>query len=121
MIINMYAVYDQKAQAFMSPFQNTNDGMAIRSFIQACMNPEVPFSQYPMDYTLFRIGTYNDEKATFENEEPKAMQLLGATDAIRMHKQDQQLLRTLHSDQETPEQPNGEILPQDSDESHSVV
>lgn len=115
MIINLYAVYDEKAQAFMSPFQNTNDGMAIRSFIQACQNPEVPFSKYPLDYTLFRVGKYDDEKAVFTNEEPKAQQLLTASDAIRMHKQDQQTLRTLHEEPLTEAQeylqetkPNGE-------------
>ena len=61
MIINVYAIHDSKAHSYLQPFFMHNDDLAIRSFTDASMNTESQFNQHPLDYTLFHIGTYDDE------------------------------------------------------------
>lgn len=96
MIINMYAVYDLKARAFMSPFQNLNDSQAIRGFSEACFNPEVPFSKYPQDYSLFKIGQYDDELGSFINQEPAPVPVISAVAAIQQAQENQRYVQNLH-------------------------
>lgn len=58
----VFAVHDQKAEAFMMPFFQPNENLAIRGFSDACQNEKTPFGQHPQDYTLFKIGEYSDLK-----------------------------------------------------------
>lgn len=62
MKINVYTVYDEKAEAFMSPFFMGTDNLAKRGFADAINNPETPFGKHPQDYTLFCIGEWSDSK-----------------------------------------------------------
>lgn len=64
MIKNIYSVFDKKAQVFSNPFTTLNHGTAIRSFDQACKDPGTELSMYPNDFTLFCIGTFDDEFGT---------------------------------------------------------
>lgn len=61
MIQRVFAVYDSKAEAYLQPFFCPTVGMALRSWEQAAQNPQTDFHQYAGDYTLFEIGTYNDQ------------------------------------------------------------
>lgn len=73
MIIKIFAVFDTKAQAFNSPFFMMNEGMAIRGFSDAVNNKENAIGQHPEDYTLFRIGDYNDENGAITPEAPTTL------------------------------------------------
>lgn len=104
MIINLYAVYDKSAAAYMSPFQGINDNQAIRSFSNACMNPEA-FGQYPTDYSLFKIATYNDETGKIDNMNPDPVHIITAVKCIQMHQENTKYVQSLHANQTQTEQP----------------
>jgi hypothetical protein len=78
----------------------TTDGLAQRSFIQACLNPESEFGKYPLDYTLFRIGVYDDETSLIKSEAPPEMLITAAQAQIIAEKEAQQLLTLKKSQQE---------------------
>lgn len=60
MIFKMYAVYDEKAGAFLPPFVVPTEGMAVRT-IGDCINSDThQFGKHPEDYGLFYLGEYDD-------------------------------------------------------------
>ena len=78
MIINVYAIHDSKAHSYLQPFFMHNDDLAIRSFTDASMNTESQFNQHPLDYTLFHIGTYDDETSIITAVAPPNMLITSA-------------------------------------------
>lgn len=61
MELNIYSVYDSKTQAYMQPWMARTRGEAIRSFTEAVNDPKSSFNKYPGDFTLFEIGTWDDQ------------------------------------------------------------
>ena len=56
----VFSVYDSKAEAYGRPFFLTSDGLAMRAFMEAVQSQEHDFAKWPADYTLFRIGSYDE-------------------------------------------------------------
>lgn len=56
----VFAVYDEKAQAYGMPITHPTVNVAIRSFTSACQNPESFLSKFASDYALYHIGTYDE-------------------------------------------------------------
>lgn len=67
---NIYAIYDEKAEAYNAPFPLSTDGLAKRSFEMACTNPSTDLYKYPGDFKLYCIATWNDNTGSFENVIP---------------------------------------------------
>lgn len=61
MILEMYSVFDSKAKAFTQPWYAANQFVALRHFVAAVNDPETMFYKHPLDYTLYRVGSFNDE------------------------------------------------------------
>lgn len=59
------AVYDSKAGAHAPPFFCSTLGIARRTFSDAANMPDHPLSKNSEDFTLFLLGTWNDETAVF--------------------------------------------------------
>jgi len=57
----VYSVYDHKACCFSNPFVAPNNNVALRSFHQASTDENSEISKYPNDYSLFNLGSFNDE------------------------------------------------------------
>ena len=57
----IYTVYDCKAEAYLKPFFTSTKGLALRSFIDESNKPGTSLNTYPADYTLFEIGTYDEQ------------------------------------------------------------
>jgi hypothetical protein len=74
MKLNVYTVYDQAANAYMNPFFMHNDGLAVRAF-QDNVNSKEPnnVSLHPDQFTLFRIGEFDDQSAVITYQEPKSL------------------------------------------------
>ncbi|AXH74087.1 MAG: nonstructural protein [Microviridae sp.] len=66
MIKNVYTVYDSKALVYGNPFYSVNDQVALRDFSQAAGDPGSLISKAPVDYTLFKIGSYDDTTGLFD-------------------------------------------------------
>lgn len=60
---NIFTVFDQKAKAHLPPFFLPEIGMAERTFADCCNDKEHQFGKHPEDYTLMRIGTFDDQTA----------------------------------------------------------
>ncbi len=67
----IFAIYDSKAEAYLQPFFSQNKATAIRQFTQATQDGGTPFNKNPGDYTLFAIGTWDEQTAEIEQDEVK--------------------------------------------------
>lgn len=74
MKLNVYSIYDSAAKAYATPFFMQNDGLAIRAF-QSNVNSKEDnnISKYPDQFTLFKIGEYNDENAEIDPITPTSL------------------------------------------------
>jgi len=71
MKLEIFTVYDSKAEAYSRPMFFESKGVAIRSFMDTLKNQEHPFAQHPEDFTLFHIGSWEDHNAQFiQNKTP---------------------------------------------------
>lgn len=68
-----YAIHDSKIGAFTAPFFVRNEGLAIRSFERAAMNPEQTMHTHPADFTLFEIGWYDEQTGSLVGEQPRSI------------------------------------------------
>lgn len=59
MILQIFTVFDSKAEAYLAPFHSPTIGLAMRSFAKACNEEGHDFHQYSGDYTLFHIGSFD--------------------------------------------------------------
>lgn len=63
MIHQMFVVHDSAAAAYLNPYCQWSDATALRQFTEMVNDPNHPFSKTPQDYTVFKIGQYDDETA----------------------------------------------------------
>lgn len=67
------SVFDEKADAFLTPFFMPQLAMAERIFKQMVNDPSHQFSKTPLDFTLFHLGTYDDGLAEFDTNSPRSI------------------------------------------------
>jgi len=56
----IFAIYDQKAFAYLPPFTLPRSEMAIRTFADCINSENHAFAKHPGDYTLVELGIYDD-------------------------------------------------------------
>lgn len=81
MEFKIYSVRDVKANAYLTPVFFVNDGQAIRAFSDAVLNNNSGFSKHPEDYSLFKIGVYDDASGNVSGNIPEF--LSAAVDYIK--------------------------------------
>lgn len=75
MKLSVYSIFDSAASAFVQPFMMHNDGLAIRAF-QDNVNAkeENNISKHPEQFTLFKLGEFDDKTAQYTLEDsPKSI------------------------------------------------
>lgn len=65
MIYDVFAIHDEKAEAFLPPFILPNQNMAKRVFADCVNSDDHQFGKNPEDYTLFRLGQFDDHAGQF--------------------------------------------------------
>jgi len=65
MIIRVFAIYDGKAHIFGQPFFQLSDVLAVRACTVAAQDPQSMLSKCPADFTLFALGSFDDERGVF--------------------------------------------------------
>lgn len=65
-MMKVFAVRDSKADAFGELFACPSVGLAVRSFGEAVMNPKTGLNRYPEDYSLWELGTYEQNSGQVE-------------------------------------------------------
>lgn len=74
MIFNMYVIYDVKASVYNRPFYLINDAVAARVAIDLTKDAASDISRHPEDFIMFKLGTFDDQTASFElNSSPAVM------------------------------------------------
>ncbi len=66
MVLKMFCLYDRKSEIHQPPMFCHNTGHALRVFASYCNRPDQMLSQYPEDFQLFEIGTFDDQTAVVE-------------------------------------------------------
>lgn len=89
---NIYSIYDTAAGLYSRPYFTSSDAEAVRSFKDIATDADHPVGKHPQDYTLFRIGTYDDVKGFLQNEENEslstALELIASTRTIDREQMD---------------------------------
>nr|QJB19633.1 MAG: nonstructural protein [Microvirus sp.] len=70
MKLNVYSAYDAKSELFMSPFMAVNDGTAVRLFGGVVRDSNTLVGQYPDDFQLFHLATFDDKTGAYESIAP---------------------------------------------------
>lgn len=69
--MKIFAIYDSKAEAYLTPIFAPTKGVALRMFATAANDPTTDFSKYAGDYTLMEIGTWDPTKGDIEKNQTK--------------------------------------------------
>lgn len=80
----MFAVFDNKAEAFQMPFFQPTIGLAERNFIDLANNPESTVNAYPADFSLWQLGRW--DTATGDFEEVRHLVCSGVSCLRQVHK-----------------------------------
>ena len=64
----VFSIFDVKAQAYLPPFILPNAEMAARTFGDCINSDNHQFAAHPEDYTLFRLGTFDDNTGAYTLE-----------------------------------------------------
>jgi len=77
MIHHLMAIRDEAVGAFQLPFFVRSTGEATRGFSDAVNNPETPFYKHSKDFTLWMLGTFDDNAGTFDIPPSPELVVLG--------------------------------------------
>jgi len=69
MKLNAYTIYDVASGVYMRPFFSQADGQAVRGFKDIATDADHEVGKHPEDYTLYRIGTFNDTTGKIAGED----------------------------------------------------
>lgn len=58
--LEIYSIRDNVVEAFMRPWYAHNVNDAIRSWSQALRDPSSEMAKSASDFTMFRLGTFDD-------------------------------------------------------------
>ncbi len=61
-----FSIFDSKVGAFLPDWNCPTAAGAIRLFQEGCLIPESPYFKHPGDYTLFQIGTFDQDTGDVE-------------------------------------------------------
>lgn len=65
MMLKIFTVYDSKTEAYMQPQFMQSTGQALRAFEDAVNDDTHPFHKHAADFTLFELGTFDDQTGVF--------------------------------------------------------
>ncbi len=78
MKLEIFSMFDHKAEAFIPPFYLPNIQMALRTVRDTGKDLSHMFGKHPMEYSLYHLGTWTDHNAEFElHEMAKTLGLVG--------------------------------------------
>lgn len=74
MELRVYSIRDSKAEIFNQPFFQKTDAEAQRSFAQLTRDGKSTINQFPEDFDLYFLGTYDDQTGVIKTlDTPKHM------------------------------------------------
>ncbi len=73
MRVNIYSIFDTATAVYSPPFYQKSDGEALRTFQDIAKNPETDIGKHPEDYSMFRLGTFDNNKAKYHIEDKECL------------------------------------------------
>lgn len=67
MKLEVFSVFDSSVGAYLQPMFFRSKGEAIRAFGSAVASTEHHFNKHAPDFTLFHVGTWDDERCIFSS------------------------------------------------------
>ncbi|AXH78030.1 MAG: nonstructural protein [Microviridae sp.] len=67
MELKMFSIRDSKGEVFNPPFYKKTHGEAERDFQTLCKDEKSTVNQYPEDFDLYYIGTYDDNSGKIQS------------------------------------------------------
>ena len=64
---NLFSIKDTVSGLFCSPFIQTNESVAKRTFDFMLNDQNNDLSKHPQDYQLYRVGFFDDETCVVES------------------------------------------------------
>lgn len=80
MRFNVYSIYDRASGVYDRPWVAHSDKAAARSFSDIALDAEHPIGMHPEDFTLFRVGTWEDDAGALVPESAK--KIIAAHEAV---------------------------------------
>lgn len=71
MKMEIYAVRDSAVAGYMRPFFVQTRAVAMRSIVDALGDPETTLSRFPSHYSLWYLGTFDDQSGCIESIPPE--------------------------------------------------
>ncbi len=65
---NVYSIFDTASGLYSRPFFDQSDAQAQRAFGDIAIDATHPIGQHPEDYTLLRLGIFDDQTGDLNNE-----------------------------------------------------
>ncbi len=69
----MLTIRDSVAEVYARPFFARSAGEGIRSFSDLLSEPDHPIGQHPDHYTLFEIGSFDEQTGMIVAHEPRSL------------------------------------------------
>jgi hypothetical protein len=80
MKLSAFAIFDTASKLYDPPFVAVQDAVAVRMFANLVNNPDHRYGMNPSDFSLFRVGAWDDNQGHFDPCAPEcvytALQLL---------------------------------------------
>ena len=73
MKLNIYSIFDTASGLYSRPYFTQSDGEAIRSFHDIATDAGHPVGKHPADYTLFRLGIFDDTTGKLIDEDNSSL------------------------------------------------
>ena len=65
MLNSVFSIYDAGISTWLPPLFFRNKGECLRWFIDLVNNADSKLAKHPSDYTLFELGSWDDDKCKF--------------------------------------------------------
>lgn len=65
-MLQVFSVYDTKAEAYCKPVFMMNKAVALRSWIETVNDANSEINKYPADYVFFHLGSFDEQRGTFD-------------------------------------------------------
>ena len=86
MKLKLFAVRDEKVEAFLPMIQCRAVGEATRMFVQACATPDHQFAKAVGDFTLYEIGSFDDVSGEVVSLGTGPLRLMNGFEAVEFSK-----------------------------------
>lgn len=89
----VYSIFDVKAGVFNTPFFQVNDQVAKRAFSDLVNDPQSMLFKHPEDFTLWRLGEFDDQLGDFEETKDHAREVVCNALIMKVQDENQETVR----------------------------